>query len=109
MLSVHTKYCQRGYENAISQVHRQYGLRNRNVPITSNKRKQNAKVDAYHKEVVVPNQSKDKVLAIPNHVKGNEDSFNIQRKDKEVQDGGQKKESSHKYKPEKNDAPLKEV
>lgn len=100
---------QRGYHNDLYQVQRQYGFRNRNVPLASNQKKQNAQVYAHHKETVASNQSKDKGPIVPNHVKGNKYSSSGQRKYKEFQEGGQKKASSQKYQLEKKYAPLKEV
>lgn len=72
MLSVRKKYYQRGYQNYLTQVQRQYGLRNRNVPITSSQKNQNPQVDAHNKDMPISNKRKDKGPVVPKNRKGNE-------------------------------------
>ena len=74
MLAVQKKYYQRGYQNFLSQVQRQYGLRNKNVPITSNQKKKNSQAYFYKKEMTSTNQNKDKGLVFINQGKINEAS-----------------------------------
>jgi hypothetical protein len=118
ILAVETEDYQRGYMNALSQVQKQYNLRNRNVPVNANQKGTKSLADIHNKDMTSNSQSKEKDPVAANQGKNNEASTSIPRKDKEVQTGGlrkevqiggQRKELLIREQHENKDSPSKEV
>lgn len=104
-----TEEYQTGYQNSLSHLKKKYNLRNINVHVTLNQKRQNLQKDTPSKEAAPPNQNKEKEVVILSRDKTNEQSTNNVRKDKEFKSESHKKESQAKGQIEKKDIAAKEV
>ena len=93
---VQSKEYQRGFQNALSHLQKQYNLRNRNVPVTLTQKRQNLQKDAPSKETTPAGQNKYKDIVIMNQDRTDEASTSNVRKDKEFQTESRRKEPQDK-------------